>query len=443
MLDLRLTSDALRVGRKLRPPKTFFYEEIERAQNDGSKLRLFLRGDREIGWRVGAAQASTLAAELSSILKGPCGAGDECRRPADLAAVIARWTSFRGFVAAPFVELVLQTASRFGASDLHVEPETEGYRFSVRVDGVLHDLGSICNQWGRRVLGRLKVLAGVIVHRDDIVQEGRVALASCAEDIRLSFVPSVHGESATARLFDRLKTEAELDQLGFEAETMRNLKQLLDGSRGLVLFAGASASGKTTTLYTAVRYLLARAQSNLRIVTVEDPVESRLSTALQLEVDESNGSSYAHLLRSVLRQDANVIVVGEIRDPETAQLVSRASLTGHLVLSTVHAGTAPEALLRLLELGVAPSVLASAVAGVVAQRLVPTPCDVCAGDGCGDCADTGVGGRSAIGELLLMSSHMREQLQRDPTLDRLYDVAMAENMVPMDVTGHQPNGVTL
>ena len=432
MFDVQLTSEALKVGRKLRPPKTFYYEEIESAQSIGGKLRLVLRSGREIGWRVGTARAAELATEVNSVLEGPSCRFEQCRSPDDLTAIISAWTSSQGFAAAPFVDFVLEAAARFGASDFHVEPDRSGYRFSTRIDGVLHDLGPLRSDWGRRVLGRLKVLAGVIVHRDDIVQEGRINLPSCGEDIRLSFVPSVHGESATARLFDRLKTEAELDHLGFGPDTVRHLKRLLDASVGLVLFAGASASGKTTTLYTAVRYLMSRAQKNLRVVTVEDPVESRLSTVLQLEVDETNGSSYAHLLRSVLRQDANVIVVGEIRDPETARLASRASLTGHLVLSTVHAGTAPEALLRLLELGVAPTVLASAVAGVLAQKLVPVPCSACDGGGCAGCDDSGSDGRNAIGELLLVSSDIRDQLLRDPTLDHLYDVAAAGNMIPMD-----------
>ena len=230
----------------------------------------------------------------------------------------------------------------------------------------------------------------------------RVALADSIAELEL-------GESATVRLFDRLKRDATLDDLGFDPETLASLRRLVRSERGLVVVCGSSASGKTTTLYTAVRELLADSEGCSRTVSVEDPVECCLPGMLQLEVNDGQGNSYAALLRSVLRQDANVIVVGEIRDPETAELAVRAALTGHLVLTTLHAGSAAEALLRLLDLGVGPNVLASAVEGVICQRLVRVP-----------------SGRRAAGEAIALSGELRDLLEDNPRLDGMHALVGAE-----------------
>ncbi len=346
-----------------------YYEELEGvALRAPGRLGLRFAGAGEVLVRM--TDAESLAARLSAVVEGPERARAGVRDLTDLREVLAAWLGLPGFCAAPFVRFVLEAGVALDASDLHWEPTDEGYRLCLRRFGELREVGRVPRGVGQRVVGRLKVLAGALVHRVDIVQEGRVDLAGPGTDVRLSFVPTVRGESVTARLFDRLKGGATLAGLGFDA-TLREGIDALTAGPGVVVFAGASASGKTTTLYTTLRELMAR-MPDRRVVTIEDPVECRLDGATQLEVDAARGNTYAALLRSVLRQDAEVLVVGEVRDEETAALALRAGLTGHLVLTTLHAGSVDEVRRRLRDLGADAETMAQAVRGVVAQRLEPT-----------------------------------------------------------------------
>jgi len=368
-----LKPDRLIASRRIGPDRCWFWEELANARADHGRLRLDLEsGDRVL---LRHPDAASLAQTIEAVLHGPRAAQDELATTRQLGSIVSQWTAQSGFCAIAFAEYILCAAVTLDASDLHWEPVRNGYKLTLRRHGRLEPVATVPEAIGHRVVGRLKVMASVKVHRDDVVQEGRAALSDDDADVRLSFVPSVRGESATARLFDRLKGQATIAELGFEPALAQALRGLVD-QPGVTLFAGASASGKTTTLYTALRDLVARADGHLRVVTIEDPVEYRLPGVVQLEVDASRGNSYSSLLRSVLRQDANVLVVGEIRDAETAQLAMRAGLTGHCVLTTVHAGDTREALLRLGELGVQQSVIESAVRGVFWQTLEP----VCEGD---------------------------------------------------------------
>ena len=408
MADVRLKRDRIEIKRSLGRTEERFYEELHSARQIGGGLSLQRHVGEALRLSLGKARARELATVIQQILGGPEQA-TSVHDVEGLGKAIERWLDLPGFSAVPFVDFLFRCAARLGASDLHWEPVELGYRLSLRLHGHLRVVAAVPKAQGCRVVGRLKHMADVLVHRSDIIQEGRADLDGPGTDIRLSFVPSVRGESVTARLFDRLKGEANFRDLGFDPTLVQSMRRYTQ-SNGLILFAGSSASGKTTTLYTLLRDLISGSGGALRIVTVEDPVEYRLADIVQLEVCPERGNSYASLLRSVLRQDANVIVVGEIRDPETATLAVRAALTGHLVLSTVHAGTPTEALIRLLELGVPASMLASAVTAVLAQSLMADNA-------------TSHGHRCAKGELVEMTPALAQSLQAAPTSADLQEAA--------------------
>lgn len=388
-----VTPEALHLRGALRR-RTLYFEELAAVSAEADRLRLALHDGEAVTIRLADGEAGRLAAEVGAVLAPADVAADVPALRATVEAQAAR----RGFAAAPFVEGLLRSAAALGASDLHAQPDLAGgHALTLRVDGVVHALGTLERGRALRVIGRLKILAGVQVHRDDVPQEGRAPLPGGSGGfVRLGFAPGVGGEAVTIRLFDRLKGEARLAALGFSAGVQAGLDALLGAPHGVLLFAGPSASGKTTTLYTALRALLARAEGSRRALTVEDPVEYRLPGVVQLEPDPGRGLAGADLLRAALRQDADVLVVGEARDAESVALMLRAGLTGHLVLGTVHAGNAAEAWARLQELGAEPAVLGRAVRGILAQRLVRRRC--CPA-GCPACDHTGYRGRIALGEL--------------------------------------------
>ncbi len=337
----------------------------------------------------------------------------------------------------PVVQVVnglLAEAVRMGASDLHLESAVTGVRVRVRLDGVLHDLQQLGPEFRLPVLSRLKVLAGMDIAERRVPQDGRarIRVAEREVDLRVATLPALHGESVVVRLLDGGSGGAEvpLEGLGLGEATVHGLRRLVAQASGLVLVSGPTGSGKTTTLHAAVR---ARRSAGDKVVTVEDPVEYRLDGVVQLPVNPRAGFGFANALRAILRHDPDVILVGELRDAETAALAVQAALTGHLVLSTVHTVDATAALTRLADMGVAPYLLAATVRGVLAQRLVRCVCRGCAsprapsaeevvllgaagadavdtvweGAGCAACAGTGYRGRAAVGELLVPDEALR------------------------------------
>jgi type II secretory ATPase GspE/PulE/Tfp pilus assembly ATPase PilB-like protein len=337
----------------------------------------------------------------------------------------------------PVVQVVnglLAEAVRMGASDLHLESAVDGVRVRVRLDGVLHDLQQLGPEFRPAVFSRLKVLAGMDIAERRVPQDGRarIRVAEREVDLRVATLPALHGESLVVRLLDGGGGAADvpLEGLGLGDATVRGVRRLVAQASGLVLVSGPTGSGKTTTLHAAVR---ARRSAAEKVVTVEDPVEYRLDGVVQLPVNPRAGFGFANALRAILRHDPDVILVGELRDAETAALAVQAALTGHLVLSTVHTVDATAALTRLAEMGVAPYLLAATVRGVLAQRLVRSVCRGCAspraptpeelvlmgpagreavdavweGAGCATCAGTGYRGRAAVGELLVPDEALR------------------------------------
>lgn len=314
-----------------------------------------------------------------------------------------------------FVDVLLTAARRRGASDVHLLPTPEGLDVRWRCDGVLHALGVFPAGVAADVVTRLKVLAGLLTYRNDVPQEGRVRTADV--EMRICTLPSLHGEKAVVRLFSSGDRFLRLADLGLPAEILIQLGHLLGETSGAILITGPAGSGKTTTLYAAVREMVALSAGGRSIVTLEDPVEVALPGITQSQVNAAAGFDLAAGLRAVVRQDPEVILVGEIRDRATAEIALQASLTGQLVLSSFHAPSSAAAVSRLADMGLEPYVLQSGILGIVSQRLVRRLCacsrpakaaerldlkvrDARVAAGCERCSGTGYQGRLLLAEML-------------------------------------------
>lgn len=312
------------------------------------------------------------------------------------------------------VDRLLRTAIDRGASDIHIEEDTTGVQARARIDGRLTPLMEIPDSAHRIALSRIKVIGEMDIADRRRAQDGRVRFdhGERTLSLRISTLPVIGGEKAVVRILDADTAPASLDSLGLSASDLTRLRAVLVRGEGVVLAAGPTGSGKSTTLFAALSEL-DRVEQN--VVTIEDPVEYRLAGTSQVQVDARAGLGFAEALRSVLRQDPDVVMVGEIRDRETAEIAMAAAVTGHLVLSTIHASDAPAAVTRLLHMGVPAHLVSGGLAGVVAQRLVRKLHRPCRGHGCESCAD-GLSGRTGIYQVLTMSDEMRDVVARgDPT----------------------------
>ncbi len=336
-------------------------------------------------------------------------------------------------------ELILAVAGEVGASDVHVEARRDCYSVRYRKDGFLVPLLSIPRALGQNLIARFKMQARVLTYRTRAPQDGRVE-GTEGIGIRAAFMPTLHGEKAVLRL-PASGAPQYLEQLGMEEQEQSRFQQVLLGGHGVVFFTGPSSSGKSTTIYAALRHILSHALAQPNIVTLEDPIEQEIPGVNQTQIDPVGGLTFLTGLRTILRMDTDVIVVGEIRDDETARIAIHAGLSGHRVLTTIHSGTAAQVYARLLHMGIEPFLLASAVSAVVAQRLARLVCQKCAtlrqlseaeksllvGDdapetqgltaqGCRDCLYTGVKGRMALFEVGIPNASLREALlSRAPT----------------------------
>jgi general secretion pathway protein E len=315
--------------------------------------------------------------------------------------------------AVTLVDRLLKNADELGVSDLHLDPFEDGVRVRVRRDGVLDELETLPSAVRDHLVGRFKALADLLVYRSDVPQEGRIPglRSGIGSDLRVATYPTVFGERVAVRFDAKEAGPRRLADLGFEETVRASLEDAIAQPDGVVLVTGPSGSGKTTTLYACLRQLVQGSRQR-SIVSVEDPIERRVAGVTQTEVDPVAGLDFARALRSLLRQDPEVLLIGEIRDRETAKIGLEAGLTGHLVLSTVHAGTAPLVFARLLEMGVEPFVLTTAVRGVLAQRLVRK---ICTQPGCQDyaarcprCRGTGYHGRIPLAEWVPMTPELRK-----------------------------------
>jgi general secretion pathway protein E len=334
------------------------------------------------------------------------------------------------------VTSTLYDALKVGASDVHLETTGAGLAIKYRIDGVLSCTESISGgELAEQVISRIKVMSELDIAERRVPQDGRFKARRDGREIdfRVSVMPSVHGEDAVLRILDRRALSDQLhglslDSLGFESGLKARLRQLSTEPYGMLLVTGPTGSGKTTSLYALISEVN---KGEDKIITIEDPVEYHLPGVLQIPVNEQKGLSFARGLRSILRHDPDRIMVGEIRDPETAEIAVQSALTGHLVYTTVHANNAIDVLGRFQHMGVDSYNLVSALNGVLAQRLVRIFCKACKGKGCGECRGTGFKGRKAIGELLALNDELRELIVARAPARKLKEAARAAGTVAL------------
>ncbi|OWV82237.1 general secretion pathway protein GspE [Rhizobium sp. R634] len=346
-----------------------------------------------------------------------------------------------------FVSKIVQRAIDDKATDIHLEPQADTMRVRLRRDGLLLETETAPRSLHTGVISRLKILARLNIAERRLPQDGRLRLPVRGQevDFRLSVVPSVHGETAALRILDRESIRLDLQSLGYDAASANRIDNLTRRPNGLILVTGPTGSGKTTTLYSILASLN---RPSVKIFTVEDPVEYRITGITQLQIDPAIGLSFATALRSVLRQDPDIVLVGEIRDRETAEIAIQAALTGRLVLSTLHTNSAIGAFNRLRDMGVEPFLLAATVRGVIGQRLLRQCCEACRDlptkVDCTVCEGTGFKGRTATYEILEVSERFREAMRSSNAEEDLEAVAIAHGMMPLREHGRTlvANGVT-
>ncbi|MBU6485355.1 MAG: type II secretion system ATPase GspE [Betaproteobacteria bacterium] len=356
------------------------------------------------------------------------------------------------------VSLLITNALETRASDIHVEPFENRLIVRYRIDGVLHEVESPPKRLSAAVISRIKIMANLDIAERRLPQDGRIRLRVQGKeiDLRVSTVPTMHGESVVMRILDKGGVALDFHRLGFEEDTLKAFLDALMQPHGVLLVTGPTGSGKTTTLYTALDRLN---QPDVKILTVEDPVEYQMAGINQIQVKPQIDLTFANALRSIVRQDPDVIMIGEIRDLETAQIAVQSALTGHLVLSTVHTNDAPSTVNRLLDMGVEDYLLTSTVVGILAQRLVRTLCPQCKESyvalpelvlqmnlrryssereitlwharGCSHCANTGYMGRISILEMMPMTDALRSLVMKHASANDLRAEAIREGMVPM------------
>lgn len=333
------------------------------------------------------------------------------------------------------IDELLAYAVYLKASDIHCDPREKGIFIRFRVDGQIGDVGILPKRLLEEFIARLKILSGARTDLHITPQDGRwkTAIGGSDYNIRISFMPTYHGENAVMRLLPtKVDGDISFAKLGFTPDHVRSIGNALERKHGLILVTGPTGSGKTTTLHTC---LSMKAKEPLSIITLEDPVEYEIAGVRQIHIRHSHGVNFATGLRSALRQDPDVIMVGEIRDSETAKVAIHTSLTGHLVLSTLHTNSALEAIPRLVDMGVDHYLLASTLKLVVAQRLVRSMCHECNSQGCESCRYTGYSGRSVIAEACEIDDGMSELISAKEPVSAYLDYAMTKGFRPIREDG--------
>jgi len=366
--------------------------------------------------------------------------------------------------AAPVVKLlnlILVTAIKAQSSDIHFEPFENEFKVRYRVDGVLYEMEAPPLHLALPLISRVKVLSNLDISETRLPQDGRILLSVGGRpvDLRISTLPTIFGESVVMRVLDRSVVKLDLDNVGLREDEMKMLKDLINLPHGIIIVTGPTGSGKTTTLYSCLNFAN---DIKWKIITTEDPVEYDLDGIVQCQINDDIGVSYANLLRSILRQDPDTILVGEMRDLETAQIAVEAALTGHVVFSTLHTNDAPSSITRVLDLGVEPFLICASLEAIVAQRLVrricasckeeiqPTeemlmelgllPTDVknkkfCWGRGCPKCNGTGYKGRQAIFEIMLMNERIKQLVMGHASTEQIRHIAREQGMRTLRESG--------
>jgi len=359
------------------------------------------------------------------------------------------------------LNLVLLQAIRDKASDIHFEPFETEYKMRYRIDGVLYEMIPPPKYIAAALSSRIKVMANLDIAERRLPQDGRISLSVQGNpiDLRVSVLPTMFGESVVLRVLDRSQVSFDLEKLGFQPEDLKLVRQLINRPNGIIIVTGPTGSGKTTTLYSALSELNT---IDSKIITTEDPVEYDLDGLIQVQMKPDIGLTFARCLRSILRQDPDIVLVGEIRDHETAEIAAQASLTGHLVLTTLHTNDAPSSVARLLDLGVEPFLITATIEGVVAQRLVRRICTKCKtpyepdeaqlkelslteeeiagrkfyyGKGCSKCNGTGYKGRTGVYEIMIFNDEIRDLIMNRASTNVLRVAAQKAGMRPLRYNG--------
>jgi type IV pilus assembly protein PilB len=361
------------------------------------------------------------------------------------------------------LNMVLLLAIKDHASDLHFEPFEDEFKIRIKADGVLYEMVPPPRHLAFAITTRIKVMANLDIAERRLPQDGRIELTVGGHpvDLRVSVLPTMFGESVVMRVLDRSVVNLDLNSVGMVASTLQAFREIIHRPNGIVLVTGPTGSGKTTTLYSALSEL-----NSIRdkIITTEDPIEYDIDGIVQVPIDPSIGNTFAHCLRAILRQDPDIILVGEIRDLETAEIAVQASLTGHLVFSTLHTNDAPSTITRMRDMGIEPFMITATVEAILAQRLVRRICEHCReeikptqemlaelqlaasdtrgkrffrGRGCDHCNNTGYKGRIGLFELMVMNNDLREMIIRSATTDELREAARRYGMVSLRDAGLQ------
>jgi general secretion pathway protein E len=501
--DLESRNGTLLNGKQLRGEAPFAAGDVLKI--GGTEMKLIVPAARVSGQPPSKQAADTAMAELADLVVDGEESEDEESAPAEAPAsgneferqlreradVLADRTftdrqialiNARGKLAYPadlkkdvgeainLLRLILLVCFRSRATDIHVEPKMDDVHVRIRVDGTMVDAVRLGKEVGVKVLSAVKVLSDIDIAQRNIVQEGHFSakvptktptgLIDRRVDYRVSFAPAMHGQKLVVRVLDTANAPLHIDDLQLPAKAREILRRTSEQDAGMILVCGPTGSGKTTTLYAILRDIDI---SQRNVVTIEDPVEIQLEGVTQIPVNDAQGNSFSALLRSVLRQDPDVILVGEIRDAETARVAVQAGMTGHLVFSTVHSREAISGLFRLLDLGVEPYVVASGLHVVVAQRLVRQLCPHCKvakpptpdqqkkfasvgianvkqvyqPKGCKKCFGTGHFGRRGVFEILVATSKLRDTILKNPTLEGCQKALTPEGYISLQESGYR------
>ncbi len=441
-----------------RADDVFLLDDIRQRLGMPIKLVLTTSGDikgalEAIGLPAGAADEVNLSEILSEVEEDDV----QVEKASDTAVDLTKEAG--GGPVIRYVNHIIQTAVKEGASDIHVEPAEKKMKIRYRIDGELYEMMNPPQSMAPAITSRIKIMAGLDISERRLPQDGRIRCTVQGRklDLRVSTLPAGYGEKTVMRILDTRSINVKLDDLGFHEDTLTVWKKLVDAPHGVVLVTGPTGSGKTTTLYASLRQL---DKTSMNISTVEDPVEYHLEGITQTQTHEKIGMSFAAALRALLRQDPDVIMMGEIRDMETAQIAVQAALTGHLVLSTLHTNDAPSSITRLVNIGLEPFLVGAAVNGVLAQRLIRKLCVHCkkqeppleemreflemqgmdtelqwVAKGCDRCRQGGYSGRLGIYELLATDDQLRDIIARNPNVSEFRRLCVERGMVTLRADG--------
>lgn len=379
-------------------------------------------------------------------------------KPEEIQAFIDRLTAREPIDVIKLVEFLLVQAAGQRSSDLHIEPYDDHVLVKFRIDGVIKEIARFEKRIHPRLISRMRILSNLAIYEKGVPQDGRLNTSIMGDkyEVRVSIMPTLHGEKTVIRFFEMSELRFSLDNTGMEPTILTQFKNTITAPQGIIFFTGPTGSGKTTTIYAALKEIYETSQRSMNIVTIEDPIEYDMQQFNQSQVNLARGLTFATGLRTLLRQDPDVIMVGEIRDDETAEIALRAGLTGHLVLTTIHADSAAGVFNRLIEMKIEPFLLASATTAIISQRLVRKLCPHCREEiipnlsvleqlripldrvmryyratGCPQCMQRGYHGRIGLFELLLVNDEIRELLLQKCATHEIHKAALKQGMVTL------------